>query len=214
MASVKHSSSVDEKSEGKAANYVKTKPKSVVPPPPPKRPETGGEVDEDYENNNAQAKESESAGYEYSNKDEEFESAAERDGASSSFDKSHEESGSSLDMNAYLFNSKSETGQQDSSYFSSYNDSYGGASSESSLSATEDPEKPIQAIYSSSKHTSSSKPSSPSAFSSFDQSMTTQDVKTVYKDTFYRWNHPFRHDKTEEINGGVDIPVFWRIPRR
>ncbi|KAL3804694.1 hypothetical protein HJC23_008509 [Cyclotella cryptica] len=49
--------------------------------------------------------------------------------------------------------------------------------------------------------------------SAFDQSMTTQDVKSVYKDSFYRWNHPFRHDGTEEMNGGIDVPVFWRIPR-
>ena len=52
-----------------------------------------------------------------------------------------------------------------------------------------------------------------SSSSTFDQSMTTKDVKSVYKDAFFRWNHPFRHDELEEINGGFDIPVFWRIPR-
>lgn len=53
----------------------------------------------------------------------------------------------------------------------------------------------------------------PASSSAFDQSMTTVDVKSVYKDAFYRWNHPFRHDELEEINGGIDVPVFWRIPR-
>ena len=68
-----------------------------------------------------------------------------------------------------------------------------------------------QSIYSSKTLPKQSSVLSPS--SAFDQSMTTKDVKSVYKDAFFRWNHPFRHDELEEINGGFDIPVFWRIPR-
>lgn len=38
-------------------------------------------------------------------------------------------------------------------------------------------------------------------------------VKAVYKDSFYRWNHPFRSQPTVESGGEKDVPVFWRIPR-
>ncbi len=34
-------------------------------------------------------------------------------------------------------------------------------------------------------------------------------IKDVYKNSYYRWNHPFRTNAEE----GRDIPVFWRIPR-
>lgn len=38
-----------------------------------------------------------------------------------------------------------------------------------------------------------------------------QEVKEVYKNSFYRWNHSFRHNADE--GDGRDVPVFWRIPR-
>jgi hypothetical protein len=55
--------------------------------------------------------------------------------------------------------------------------------------------------------------SSMAASSAFDQAMITQDIKSVYKDSFFRWNHPFRHEGNDEVNGVIDVPVFWRIPR-
>lgn len=35
---------------------------------------------------------------------------------------------------------------------------------------------------------------------------TNEEVKSVYEDSYYRWNHLLRDD-------GMDVPVFWRIPR-
>lgn len=37
-------------------------------------------------------------------------------------------------------------------------------------------------------------------------------IKDIYKDSYYRWNHPFRANADGDSNGR-DIPVFWRIPR-
>jgi hypothetical protein len=87
---------------------------------------------------------------------------------------------------------------------------------ESSYSNAMDPEKSFdkeKSVYSSSQSSKPLSQQSASISSAFDQSMTTQDVKSVYKDAFFRWNHPFRHGQTEDINGGIDLPVFWRIPR-
>ncbi|KAL7499269.1 hypothetical protein ACHAWT_006890 [Skeletonema menzelii] len=38
-----------------------------------------------------------------------------------------------------------------------------------------------------------------------------QEIKDVYKNSYYRWNHPFRQSVDE--GKGRDVPVFWRIPR-
>eukprot|EP00581_Thalassiosira_minuscula_P010982 CAMPEP_0183714590 /NCGR_PEP_ID=MMETSP0737-20130205/9068_1 /TAXON_ID=385413 /ORGANISM="Thalassiosira miniscula, Strain CCMP1093" /LENGTH=1419 /DNA_ID=CAMNT_0025943545 /DNA_START=24 /DNA_END=4283 /DNA_ORIENTATION=- len=39
--------------------------------------------------------------------------------------------------------------------------------------------------------------------------MSDEDIKNVYKDSYYRWNHHFRSGDGES----KDVPVFWRIPR-
>jgi len=38
-----------------------------------------------------------------------------------------------------------------------------------------------------------------------------QEIKGVYANSYYRWNHPFRKDAVD--GEGRDVPVFWRIPR-
>lgn len=38
-----------------------------------------------------------------------------------------------------------------------------------------------------------------------------QEIKDVYKNSYYRWNHSFRRNADE--GDGRDVPVFWRIPR-
>ena len=43
------------------------------------------------------------------------------------------------------------------------------------------------------------------------QAKNAQDIKDVYKDSYYRWNHPFREHAAD--GDGRDVPVFWRIPR-
>jgi len=43
------------------------------------------------------------------------------------------------------------------------------------------------------------------------QAVTGEEVKSVYKDSYYRWNHPFRPGIPGD--DGKDVPVFWRIPR-
>jgi len=39
-----------------------------------------------------------------------------------------------------------------------------------------------------------------------------QDVLDQFKDTFWRWNHPYRIPERTEVWGGIDTPVFWHIP--
>ena len=127
-----------------------------------------------------------------------------------------------LNMNDYL-DDFSDTGstisetaaEQPSSYSSSHNNAKDDSATSDKGYAYDIPEKSSgQSLYSSSqKYKTTQQVSSLSSSSAFDQSMATQDVKSVYKDAFYRWNHPFRHDVTQEINGGVDVPMFWRIPR-
>jgi len=43
------------------------------------------------------------------------------------------------------------------------------------------------------------------------QAQSAQEIKDVYKNSFYRWNHSFRQNADE--GDGRDVPVFWRIPR-
>ena len=43
------------------------------------------------------------------------------------------------------------------------------------------------------------------------QAKNAQDIKEVYKGSYYRWNHPFRENAGD--GDGRDVPVFWRIPR-
>ena len=38
-----------------------------------------------------------------------------------------------------------------------------------------------------------------------------KEIKAVYQNSYYRWNHPFRVSAVE--GDGRDVPVFWRIPR-
>jgi len=47
------------------------------------------------------------------------------------------------------------------------------------------------------------------AASSFDA----EKVLAKYKDSYWRWNHPFRHQaEVKDLFGPVDTPVFWRVP--
>eukprot|EP00986_Skeletonema_menzelii_P002746 scaffold771_cov147-Skeletonema_menzelii.AAC.14 len=39
-----------------------------------------------------------------------------------------------------------------------------------------------------------------------------QEVLDQYKDTMWRWNHPYRIPERTEVWGGIDTPVFWHIP--
>mmetsp|Transcript_12494 Transcript_12494/g.27332 ORF Transcript_12494/g.27332 Transcript_12494/m.27332 type:complete len:600 (+) Transcript_12494:127-1926(+) len=39
-----------------------------------------------------------------------------------------------------------------------------------------------------------------------------QDVLDWYSETYWRWNHPYRIAERTEIWGGIDVPVFWRVP--
>eukprot|EP00584_Thalassiosira_punctigera_P027038 CAMPEP_0172577640 /NCGR_PEP_ID=MMETSP1067-20121228/138333_1 /TAXON_ID=265564 ORGANISM="Thalassiosira punctigera, Strain Tpunct2005C2" /NCGR_SAMPLE_ID=MMETSP1067 /ASSEMBLY_ACC=CAM_ASM_000444 /LENGTH=957 /DNA_ID=CAMNT_0013370329 /DNA_START=1 /DNA_END=2874 /DNA_ORIENTATION=+ len=39
-----------------------------------------------------------------------------------------------------------------------------------------------------------------------------QQVLAQYKDSYWRWNHPYRIPERKEVWGGIDAPVFWRIP--
>ena len=39
-----------------------------------------------------------------------------------------------------------------------------------------------------------------------------QPVLDQYKDTYWRWNHPYRIPERTEVWGGIDTPVFWHIP--
>jgi hypothetical protein len=39
-----------------------------------------------------------------------------------------------------------------------------------------------------------------------------QVVLDQFKDTFWRWNHPYRIPERTEVWGGIDTPVFWHIP--
>ncbi len=39
-----------------------------------------------------------------------------------------------------------------------------------------------------------------------------QPILNQYKNTMWRWNHPYRIPERTEIWGGIDTPVFWHIP--
>lgn len=39
-----------------------------------------------------------------------------------------------------------------------------------------------------------------------------QEILDHYKDTYWRWNHPYRIPERTEVWGGIDTPVFWLIP--
>ncbi len=39
-----------------------------------------------------------------------------------------------------------------------------------------------------------------------------QKILNQYKNTMWRWNHPYRIPERTEIWGGIDTPVFWHIP--
>jgi len=43
------------------------------------------------------------------------------------------------------------------------------------------------------------------------QAMNAEEIKSTYKDSYYRWNHPLR--PVTPGDDGKDVPVFWRIPR-
>mmetsp|Transcript_25381 Transcript_25381/g.54582 ORF Transcript_25381/g.54582 Transcript_25381/m.54582 type:complete len:856 (+) Transcript_25381:53-2620(+) len=39
-----------------------------------------------------------------------------------------------------------------------------------------------------------------------------QEVLDRYKDSYWRWNHPYRIPERTDAWGGIDVPVFWRVP--
>jgi len=39
-----------------------------------------------------------------------------------------------------------------------------------------------------------------------------QEVLDHYKDSYWRWNHPYRAPERTDVWGGIDTPILWRIP--
>ncbi|KAL7535145.1 hypothetical protein ACHAWF_005069 [Thalassiosira exigua] len=50
------------------------------------------------------------------------------------------------------------------------------------------------------------------AIAEFEDFPRAREVLDHYKDTFWRWNHPYRIPESTETWGGIDAPVFWRVP--